>query len=132
MNRRFIVCLLVSMLVTGCNSIQAVEKEPLSTGTTRTYQAKYKDVVAAAKSAIPDVGLTFVTENPEGKGTLLFAQRNMTAFSYGEKVRIYIFPESPNVTVRIISEAVLATNFTAKDFTNDLFKSIEQKVIRNP
>jgi hypothetical protein len=112
----------------GCTNTRTIQSEPLSAGTTRSFSADYRSVVDAARSAVPEAGLTLENERLTDAGTMLVAERGVTAWSWGEVVRILVQPNGEGSSVRIISDRTLGTNITAKDFTEDLFTLMGQRL----
>ena len=115
---------LTTMLI-GCTSADKIQKEPLDAGHERIFVADNATVIDAARSAIDDVGLSLISENSARDGTMFVAYRTVTAFSWGEVVRVFVEPVAEGTAVRIISEKMLSTNITAKDFTSDIFERID-------
>lgn len=69
-----------------------------------------------------------MSEN-KAEGTLL-AERTMTAFSWGEKVAIFVDRVTGKVSTRVevVSKRALATNVTAPDWDKMLFKALDAKL----
>jgi hypothetical protein len=63
---------------------------------------------------------------------MFIAERGVTAWSWGEFVRVLVQPQSTQTSVRIISDRALATNLTANDFVKDLFARIAQRLEEHP
>ena len=116
----------------GCANSQTVQDEPLSAGATRSFKADYQEVVDAARSSARDVGLSMKREAPSENGIMLIAERGVTAWSWGEAVRILILPHRPETSVRIVTDRAYALNVTAKDFAEDLFTRIGQRLGEYP
>lgn len=120
-----------SIWLVGCANSQTVQNEPLSAGATRTFHADYGRVVDAARAAVPEVGLTLKGEKPAENGTMLIAERGVTAWSWGEAVRILVLPGPPETTVRVVTDRAYALNVTAKEFADNLFTRIGQRLGAN-
>lgn len=95
---------------------------------TFTYNADYNSVLESVREALPAVGLSLKSETPTGEGTMLLARHGITAFSWGEIVRVLVEPAQSNTLVRIASERVVQPNVLAKDFTYDLNAEIHRKL----
>lgn len=108
--------------------MQTVQHAPLDAGTSHTFHASPKLVLKAVRESIPEVGLALKSERTDDTETMFLAERGVTAFSWGEEVRIVVHPDASSVNVRIISERAFAPNITAKDFDNDLFTLITNKL----
>jgi len=120
-------CLLALFaLFSGCNSIESV-KSTRGTGKTVAYAVDFKTAWAALPPAIKAVGLE-VAEVNEG-GRTITAESGMNLLSYGSRVAIFVEETGPKATrVEVVSKRVIATNITAKDWTEPLFTELGKRL----
>ena len=136
--RKTLLFILSLAIGAGCvpgvpvNTVSSIEKESADLGATRNFPEESGSVANAAKSAVTAVGLKLVSAKPSaGGGETIFAQRGATDWSWGEVVRIQVMPFSGKTSVRILSAPAVASNITAKNFTEDLFTKIGQLLGEN-
>ena len=121
----FALLLLVS--ATGCSTLADVEKAK-GTGTAKVYNKPYDVVWQAVVETVKASGLTIESENKE-KGTVL-AHRSVTAWSWGENVGVFVEEAGVNAGTRVEVKNMrtLATNVTAKNWTQTLFASLDERL----
>jgi hypothetical protein len=98
---------------------------------TKVYDASFATMYAMARRAIGAVGLNLVEakEDVPGERATLIASQDMTAFSFGERVAIFVTAHGDQHTsVEVVSKRVVATNLFAKNWTPDLFDAIEAQL----
>ena len=118
--------LAVVLTITGCSTL-ADTRNAEGTGKKVTYSKSVDEVWPLAILALQDVGLDVIEVN-KAQG-FITAKRNMTAFSYGENVAIFVRPASANGTsVEVLSKKVLATTVFAPDWTEDIFKRLNNRL----
>jgi hypothetical protein len=126
--RIIILIAFLSAFGSGCSTPRAVKSAALATGATRVYIADFDDVMDAVRSSLESLDLRETSEEPTDGGVIAMAQRGITGWSWGEIVRVLVKRHGTRTTVRVISEKVYAPNVTAKDFTEDLFTRIGQRL----
>ena len=117
-------------LIAGCATTASV-RQARGSGVTRVYDASFATMYAAARRAIGQVGLNLVEakEDVPGERATLVASQDMTTFSFGERVAIFVTAHGDqHVSVEIVSKRVVATNLFAKNWTSDLFAAIEAQL----
>ena len=135
--RRFssIVPLLALTCATvGCATISTV-RQSQGTGAKKLYAVPLSDLSSKARKALGLLGLQIVeTETSEdGKHVSVLAENRMSAFSYGERVAVFLTAVGPQQTqVEVVSKKVLATNVFAKTWTADIFKTLDSIVGGTP
>jgi hypothetical protein len=125
---RVALMVVMGLLVGGCQTIHTVENEPLSAGATRNFNSAIDSVAAAAKASVADVGLKLKGEKSIRGGLMLLAERGVTGWSWGEVVRVLILSNTANTTVRVVTDRAEMANVTAKDFAEDIFTRIGQRL----
>lgn len=122
-----VAALLATAAFTGCASM-ADASAARGTGTVHVYDRPFDEVWDAVEAAVKETDLKIVSEN-KAEGTLL-AERTMTAFSWGEKVAIFVDRVTGKVSTRVevVSKRALATNVTAPDWDKTLFKALDAKL----
>ena len=122
--------LLAASFITGCASISDTAAAR-GRGVAHVYNQPYDTVWDVVTAAVKETDLTIVSENKD-TGTLL-AKRSMTAFSWGENVAIFVDRVSGKVSTRveIVSKRALATNVTARDWDDTLFKVLDERLKPN-
>ncbi len=121
----FVVFILLSN--TGCSTI-ADAKAAKGTGTVRVYEKPYDVVWDAVIASVKSTSLALVSEN-KSDGSIL-ARGSISAFSWGEKIAIYVEDAGGKVKTRveIINKRALATNITAADWETRLSSAIDQRI----
>ena len=124
------VTLLWMAFAAGCASM-ADATAARGTGTAHVYDQPYDTVWDALDACVRATDLEIVSED-KATGTLL-AKRSMTAFSYGENVAIFVDRVTGKVSTRveIVNKRVLATNVTAPDWDDRLFKALDARLKAN-
>lgn len=126
------IAMLVIASCTGCANLSTAENEPLNAGATRLFNGDYDRVLNATRIALADSGLEVNSEKPCSIGTMLLAQRGVTAWSWGESVRAIVSPTKAGTAVRILTDRALAFNVTAKDFAENIFTNISIRLGDSP
>lgn len=112
----------------GCASAGGMRVEPLDIGVVREFNGEYTTVLRATRSAITGAGLTIDSdENVNDSTAMIVAKKGISAFSWGELVRVIVQKSADDRTaVRVLSRRRMATNLTAKgDYSATIFESIE-------
>ncbi len=122
--------LMSAMLVTGCADL-ADAKAARGQGVVHVYDQPFDTVWDALNASVNETELKIVSAD-KASGTLL-AERAMTAFSWGEKVAIFVDRVTGKVSTRveIVSKRALATNVTAPDWDKTLFKALDARLKSN-
>lgn len=113
---------LLLLLLTGCASVQGLRPEtgpdgsgaPPPGGTAMIYSQPLDVVFQAALAALPQVGLTVIEANPEGR--YILAERGLNLMSNGENVGLYLQPQGEGTRVTVLSRRKTVTNIGARDF----------------
>jgi hypothetical protein len=115
-----VLVVVVGALLSSC--VAAHELRPNDDGavmgTPLNYDYPLAPTFEAAKEAAMQLGLA-IREVKEGQ--YFIAEHEMSAFSMGEVVAVYVRAQSPAITtVTVRSERKMATNMFAKDYTAEL------------
>ncbi len=114
------------VFVAGCNTVDSV-KTTRGTGKSETYAADFKTTWAAVPLAVKAAGLE-VAETDEPNRTITAAS-GMGLFSYGERVALFVEPVDAQTTrIEVVSKRVLATNLTAKNWTEPLLAELAKQL----
>ena len=136
MNRRHVVAFLLGtqVLFGACATAGGIRSEPIDAGVSRSISADYDRVTRAAREAIVEVGLEIHETKQAGDQVMIVAAKGVSAFSWGELVRVVVEETSlTETTVRVITQRRLATNVTAKgDWSTSIFSAMESKVSGTP
>jgi len=116
-------------LVSGCATL-ADAQAAKGTGTTKTYAVEYDVAWDALLDVVKSSGLQLVAENKD-EGTIL-AQRSITAFSWGERVAIFVEKMGDTVATRVevVNKRVLATNITAANWEKRIFEELDKRLVK--
>lgn len=117
--------LLLLLFLCGCASVQGLRPEgvaadgtasaPPPGGVAMVYAQPLDVVFQAALTALPQVGLTVIEANPEGR--YILAERGLNLMSNGENVGVYLEPQGEGTRVTVLSKRKTVTNIGARDFT---------------
>ena len=124
-NRLFVIAIvLLSAFTSGCATM-ADARYARGEGLSRVFDAPYDTVWKAVPEALSSLGLPVAADNkPEG---YILAERGMTAFSWGEKVAVFVSKVSEKQTkVEVVSKRALATNITAADWGSEVLQRVDQ------
>jgi hypothetical protein len=114
----------VISLCTGCRTITDV-RQARGTGISRIFETPMDKVWDAIPEALISLGLNPVWSKKED-GYFL-AERGVTAWSYGEKVAIFVEQAAPSRTkVEVVSKRTFALNISASDWEKRLLDKIEE------
>lgn len=96
-------------------------------GKTVVYEKKYDEVWNAAALSVYDLRLNIlVNDKKTGK---IIAMRGAGGFTAGENVAVFVEQITPEKTsVEVVSKKALATNITARDWTNHIFAQLNTKL----
>lgn len=132
MRRRTLLLLPLSLPAAGCFGTDSIRSEPLQKGEQRVFRAPMPLVLPAVRQALGEVGVAAHEETLGPVTVLLLGERDMTAFSWGENVRVVVHGVTPHETeVFVLSQRRLATNITAKStasFAEDIFAHVEREL----
>ncbi len=118
----FVLC----AMFTGCATAASV-KGSRGSGRSETYNYPYEQTYQAAVDAMRDQAIEILEKDRE-TGTII-GKKGVSAFSYGERVGIYLYKlEEAKTKVEVISAKVLATNVFAKDWTDAIFVAIRKNL----
>lgn len=101
---------------------------PPGHGKVREFEGPHDMVVSAARDAIEAAGLTVKETTGDNIRTVFFAERGITAMSWGEFVRVIAERTDMGTTlVRVLTLRRVAVNLTAKgDFSKAIFAGIHE------
>ncbi len=123
---RWIVIILITLLSTGCSTL-ADTKRSEGDGRRVVYSKSMDEIWPLTVYALNDLGLDVIEEN-KSQGYLL-AKKGMSLLSYGENVAIFLKKvDNSTTTVEVISKKVLATTVFAKDWTDEIFMKLDDRV----
>ena len=124
--RGFLITLAI-VFMAGCTTL-ADTQEARGSGTTLTFDRSYEPVWMAAVDAVNDTTLDVVSEDKEA-GQIL-AQKEITAFSYGENVAVFVSQseDDSSTDVEVVSRKAMATNVFAKNWEKDILARISEKL----
>lgn len=126
--RRISFLLVFVLFISGCATLQTV-KNSRGLGVKRIYNYSYEDVYKAVLIGVSQPGIEIVEQNKE-KG-YLYASRGMTAFSWGERIAIFLSKiDKKKTEVEIVCKRVVSTNIFARDWTDNIFNAIEKELQR--
>lgn len=121
------ICALLIPVMSACGGLSAVRG---SATPDQSYDASVAEVVSLAREAVVISGLKVVADEMiQGGGAIISASRGVTLWSYGENVRVSVEPLGDRRSiVRITSQAKVATNFTAKNFSGEIHTYIRNRI----
>lgn len=124
MKRTLILVGIAIGALAGCQTLGDA-REAQGKGQSRTYDAPFDTVWKAVPRAANDLDLAIAGTYVDEKYYL--AERGITAFSWGERVAIFVKPETPAQTsVEVVSKSRGALNVTATNFEGPLLDKIGQ------
>jgi len=125
MKQMHIATLLLAIVVcSGCQTLGDARAKR-GTGTSRVFNASEQQVWRVLPKAVNEVDLSIAGSYPDD-GYLL-AERGATAFSWGEKVAVFVEPQGPSTTeVEVVSMRAVAVNVTATEFGKKLLDMIAE------
>ena len=99
---------------------------PPEHGKVRRFEGPHDLVVQATRGAIEDAGLKVKETTNDDDQTIFLAEREITAMSWGEFVRVIVQRTHSGTTiVRVLTMRRLSFNLTAKgDFSKAIFAGI--------
>lgn len=117
--------------LTGCATVSTVKRSQ-GTGTAKTYAAPSDEVVTKTRKALGELGLNLVEveRSQDGNHTSLIATKELSLFSYGERVAIFVTKQDEQrTTVEVVSKRVVTTNVFAKNWTSDIFRTLDRLLL---
>lgn len=124
--KRSVITFILAILLAACASTETV-KEAQGQGMSRSYEYAYEPVFNAAIAAAKAKELE-VAESDKNSGRLVFSH-GVTLWSWGERIAVFIKPESSTTTrVEIVSKAVLAPLNFPPDWQNILLEQIASEL----
>lgn len=126
---KYMKVVLLTLLVLGVNACASVEtmREAGGNGTANVYNVSYDKAWEASKDAVVDAGGR-LNEEDKAQGYII-GTFGMSAFSWGEKVSIFLTALDKNATeVEVVSKRALATNVTAKNWEPTIHKQIKNNL----
>ncbi len=118
--------LLMPVLLTVACATTSGVRSSQGDGESRVYRATYDELWAACFLALAENGLPIV-EADKHAGIIL-ASKDVSFFSYGERVGVFVnanLVDTTTLAVEVVSKRVLATNITAKNWTESVFSMLE-------
>jgi len=120
----FAVTIVASALVTGCATM-ADARYARGEGQSQVFNSPFEMVWKAVPQALASLGLPVAADNKQ-EGYIL-AERGITAFSWGEKVAVFVDRIDGNKTkVEVVSKRAMATNILAPDWGPEVLQRVEQ------
>ena len=121
--------LLVALIsaTVGCATISTV-RQAQGTGTAKVYPIPLSDLSSKVRKTLGTLGLQIVEAetSADGKTVSILSEKGLSAFSYGERVAVFLTEVGPQQTrVEVVSKKVLATNIFAKTWTADIFNTLD-------
>lgn len=119
-----------SLLLSGCATVSTVKRSE-GGGVTKRYPYAFDQVFAKLRGSLGEVGLNLVETQQSSDGTRgsVIASKGLSLFSYGERVAVFLTKRSEYETeVEVVSKRVLATNILAKDWTQDIFQTLDRRL----
>lgn len=129
MRRLSLFALILAMA--GCASTSTIQTAPPTAGTSRTFEADFNTTLKAAQEATTEAGLTVESAREVENGAwMIVAKKGVSGFSWGEVVRVMVFPQGERQTqVSVLSQRRVATNVTAKgDYSESILGSLAIKL----
>ena len=126
-SRWLLAGLIVAFLSPGCATTSTV-KHAEGKGTAKIYAYPLTAVLPKTRRALGTLGLQIVeaTQSEGGNRASLIAEKGLSAFSYGERVALFLVQTDPGHTsVEVVSKKVIATNIFAKNWTKDIFDTLD-------
>ena len=121
-------------LAAACASVQGVRSEPIDAGEVRFYAAPFGDVVAATRTTVQTLEIKIQdTATVDSTTWMVLGTKGMSMMSYGEVVRVIVHqtPDGP-VAVRVVTKRRLATNITARNWTDSIFEKLDAILHQQP
>ena len=122
-----ILLMTLTSATVGCATISTV-RQARGTGTKKVYAVPFSDLSSKVRKALGVLGLQIVEieTSEDGKKVSILAEKGLSAFSYGERVAVFLTEVGPQQTqVEVVSKKVLATNIFARTWTVDIFKTLD-------
>ncbi len=118
---------IVTVLSSGCSTL-ADAQASRGTGKSKVYDKPYDVVWNVVIETVRASGLTIVSDNKD-RGSIL-AEGGISAFSWGEKVAIYVEDVGGKVRTRVevVNKRALATNITAADWDSRIFAVLDNRL----
>ena len=116
-----------ALLAAACASVQGVRSQALDAGDVRFYAAPFGDVVAATRATVLALDINVQdTVTVDSTTWMVLGTKGMSFTSYGEVVRVIVHQtaEGP-IAVRVVSKRRLATNITARNWTDSIFERLD-------
>ena len=114
-------------LVAACASVQGVRSQPVDAGDVHFYAAPFSDVVAATRATVLALEINIQdTATVDSTTWMVLGTKGLSLLSYGEVVRVIVHqtPDGP-VAVRVVNKRRLATNITARNWTDAIFEKLD-------
>jgi hypothetical protein len=123
---RILLIALAALLLVGCNTLKDA-RDSKGKGASRSFEAPFQTVWKVIPTAANELDLSIAGTYEDEKYYL--AERGATAFSWGERVAIFVTPESDSRTsVEVVSKKAQAMNITARNFERPLLDKIGEKL----
>ena len=112
------------LLATGCATVGSVSSRPLGDGTGRSFTASLPDTRDALRIAFDSTGMGLKDSAQVNDSTLMIVgSQGLSAWSYGEVVRVVLVGRQDATDVRVVTAKRLATTvFATGDWSTKLFK----------
>ena len=113
-------------LLQGCNTLAETEAAR-GTAVVREYSAPHDVVWEAVPAVLDELSLSLVRIDHDQN--CILAEHSVSAFSFGEKVAIFVGPAGSGATpVEVVSKKAMSTNVLAPDWAKDTLDKLGQKL----
>ena len=118
----------------ACASVQGVRSQPLDAGDVHFYAAPFGDVVAATRATVLALKINVQDSATIDSSTwMVLGTKGLSLMSYGEVVRVIVHQTADGpVAVRVVSKRRLATNLTARNWTDSIFERLDAILHQQP
>ncbi len=115
---------LLATVGSGCATLSTVQAEK-GRGAFRVYSAPFKTVWEQTFQAVSALGLQIAV--PNQKEGYLLAETGISAFSWGEKIAIFVEKvDESHTRVEVVSRRVVTTNVFAYDWEPRILNEIDK------
>ena len=119
-----LVFLVFLLFAAGCATL-ADARTAKGSGTSRIYNASFDTVWETIPKAVHALGPKIVGENKQ-EGYIL-AEKEITAFSYGEKIAIFVDKiDDSRTKVEVVSKKAMATNILAWNWEKPILDKLSE------
>ena len=125
MNRFAVLMAVLALVVAQGCATMADARYARGEGQSQVFNVPFDTVWKAVPQALASLGLPVAADNRQDGYVL--AERGITAFSWGEKVAVFVDRTGDNRTkVEVVSKRAMATNLFAPDWGLEVLQRVEQ------